>query len=215
MALTSADLLQYIYYRCLPAVYREEDAQLGLPLYRYLQSITFGGVELVLTDIENLITLVDPEKCPEKFFPALYQCFGLEYFPDVDIKYHRRFLMNYGELKRRRGTYSCVRFLVRVLTSLNCKLRYLRGTYQGQKGRHLIIDLQARTIDDILNMENNANIISKFLGLFLPYYITVQVEGEIEIQQVSTTYYHGNFLTVYKSYTLRPESARQDNSGGE
>ena len=102
MAVTSADLLDYLYYRCLPGIYQEEDANIGKPLYRYLQSIILGGYELAIQDIDNIIKLVDPETCPEQFFPILYESFGLTYYPDVDMKYHRKFLMNYGELRRRK-----------------------------------------------------------------------------------------------------------------
>lgn len=207
MALTSADLLNYAYYRCLPEIYRDEDLALGLPLYRYLQSIILGGYDLAIQDIENLLTLVDPENCPEEFFPYLYESFGLEYYPDVAVDYHRKLLMNYGELKRRRGTYSCIKFLVRVLTSLDVKLRYFRGEYQEVYGRYLVVSLQAKTIEDILNLDNDSAIIQKFLGLFIPYYITVIVEGEVATQEVVTTIHRANAITSYVRYKIgRPST---------
>ena len=202
MALTSADLLQYAYFRCLPEIYRDEDKNLGYPLYRYLQTIILGGYELSVQDIENLLNLVDPENCPEEFFPFLYESFGLEYYPDVAVDYHRKLLMNYGELKRRRGTYSCIKFLVRVLTSLDVKLRYFRGEHQDVYGRYLVVSLQAKTIEDILNLDNDSALIQKFLGLFIPYYITVIVEGEVVTQEVRTKIYRANAITSYASYKV-------------
>lgn len=206
MALTAIDLLDYAYYRCTPVIYREQDAKLDFPLYRYLASIILGGYSLSITDIENLLQLVDPEKCPDEFFPLLYESFGLEYYPDVEIKYHRKLLMNYGELRRRRGTYSCIRFLVKVLTSMDVKLRYLRGVYNEENGRHLIITLQAATIEDVINLENDSALIQKFLGLFLPYYITTTVESEVATQEVLTKVYRANVISSFASYTIRPRS---------
>lgn len=206
MALTSADLLQYAYFRCLPEVYRDEDKNLGYPLYRYLQTIILGGYELSVQDIENLLNLVDPENCPEEFFPFLYESFGLEYYPDVDVDYHRKLLMNYGELKRRRGTYSCIKFLVRVLTSLDVKLRYFRGEYQDVYGRYLVVSLQAKTIEEILNLDNDSELIQKFLGLFIPYYITVIVEGQIAVQEVKTNIYRSSAITFYSKYYVGNKS---------
>lgn len=204
MAVTSADLLDYLYFRCLPGIYQEEDANIGKPLYRYLQSIILGGYDLAIQDIDNIIKLVDPETCPEQFFPILYESFGLTYYPDVDIKYHRKFLMNYGELRRRKGTYSCIRFLVRVLTGLDVELEYLRGEYLEQYGRHLILNLKAKSIMDILNLATSMEIVKKFIGLFLPYYITVQVVGSIATQTIGLKYYHGQAIAVTYKYSVRP-----------
>lgn len=208
MAVTSADLLNYLYFRCLPGIYQEEDAKIGKPLYRYLQSIILGGYDLAIQDIDNIIKLVDPETCPEQFFPILYESFGFEYYPDVDIKYHRRFLMNFGELRKRRGTYSSIRFLVRVLTSMDVKQSYLRGEYEGKQGRHLILDLQAKSISDIINMDVNKAVIEQFLGLFVPYYITTHVTGSIANQIVqSETRFHGSavcYKTMYNVYPYGP-----------
>lgn len=202
MALTSTDLLQYAYFRCLPEIYRDEDKNLGYPLYRYLQTIILGGYELSIQDIENILNLVDPERCPEEFFPFLYESFGLEYYQDVPVNYHRKLLMNYGELRRRRGTYSCIKFLARVLTSLDCRLKYIRGEYDDSNGRFLFVTLLAETIDDILNLDNSVSVVSKFLGLFVPYYITVVVNGEIAVNEVTCKIYRVNAVSSYVRYVI-------------
>lgn len=204
MALTTQDLLDYLYYRCIPKVYIAEDKKLKYPLYRYLQGLLFGGFSGNIEDIDNIITLVDPENCPAEYFPLLYESFGLTYFPDVDIKYHRKFLMNFGELSRRRGMYSCVRYLVRALTSMNVEQTYLRGVYNDAWGRHLICDLKARTIQDILNLDTSIRVIEQFLALFVPYYITTHLTGSIENQVVSTTYYMANAVCPRPHYEVRP-----------
>lgn len=210
MAITSADLLDYLYYRCLPGIYQEEDANIGKPLYRYLQSIILGGYDLAIQDIDNIIKLVNPETCPEQFFPILYESFGLTYYPDVDMKYHRKFLMNYGELRRRKGTYSCIRFLVRVLTNMDVKLSYKRGIYNHVNGRHLILKLQAATIEDINNINTDTALVQKFLGFFLPYYITTTVEGEVATSVITSNRYRSNVITTYSSYVISPLFEHQE-----
>lgn len=202
MPLTYEELLKYAYNRCLPEIYRDRDSDIGNPLYRYMQSIIEGGCNPALQDVEGLLSLVDPETCPEEFFPYLYESFGFQYYPDVDVKYHRKFLMNFGELRRRRGTYSCVRFLVRVLTSMDAKQSYLRGIYDGQDGRHLIIDLQANSAEDIINMELSVRVIEQFLTLFVPYYITTHLTNSVKPIEVKTTRYRGYAISSTTKYTI-------------
>lgn len=205
MSITKEELLKYAYYRCTPVVYMEYDAEQGFPLYRFLASMIMGGYALSIQDIEGILDLTDPEKCPDKFFPFLYESFGLEYFPDIDIKYHRRFLANYGELNRRRGTYSCVKFLVRVLTSLESELRYFRGENEkGEYGRHLIVTLKVSSSEDILNLDLTFGVISDFLALFLPYYITVGMASEVVPQDLILPVYRANASTYQYRYDLVP-----------
>lgn len=203
MALTSTDLLNYAYYRCLPEIYRENDRALGLPLYRYLSVMIYGGYERSIEEIEGFLALVDPETCPAEFFPMLYESFGLEYYPDVDVVYHRKLLMNYGELRRRRGTYSCIRFLVKVLTGLDVKLDYFRGTHQSVYGRYLRVKLQAKTITELLNLDNDTALVAKFLGLFVPYYITTIIIGEIATQEIERKSYRANVVSSFAMYTIK------------
>lgn len=177
--LTTQDLFDYAYYRCTPVVYRTMDKQTDYSLKRYLSALIFGGFSLSLDDVNNLLNLVDPELCPPEYLPLLYECFGLEYFPDVAVEYHRKLLLNYGELLRRKGTYSCVRFLAKILTGLDAKLSYLRGIYDDQDGRHLIIDLQAHSMSEILSIDTSIYIIEQFIGLFVPYYITTHIIGTV------------------------------------
>lgn len=202
--ITAQNLVDYLYNKCLPQVYVEEDRKVDNQLYRYLQALLLGGADLTVSEINGLLKLVDPENCPEEYFPVLYNSFGLEYYPDVGVEYHRKFLSNYGELKRRRGTYSGVRFLARVLTGLDVDLSYLRGEYQDQYGRHLIINLKAKSITEMLNLDNSIDIVKKFIGLFVPYYITVQIRGTIEMQYLSHTRYTAQAMSVSNHYRVRP-----------
>lgn len=202
MSLLPNDLLRYAYYTCIPDIYREEDASVGYPLYRYLSSIILGGYSLQIEDIENLITLVDPESCPEEFFPFLYESFGLEFYPDVDVKYQRRFLMNFGELRKRRGTYSSIRFLVKSLTGLEVSFKYLRGVWEGSNGRHLIITLLADSVEELINIDTSVKVINNFLSMFVPYYITTWINSEIAKKDVDSTVYSGCCITQRVSYKI-------------
>lgn len=204
MALSTNDLLNYAYYRCLPQIYRDKDSELGMPLFRYLSSIILYGYRDSIEDIEGIITIIDPENCPEEYFPLLYSCFGLDYYPDVGVIYHRKILMNYGELRRRRGTYSCVRFLVKVLTGLEVNLSYFRGYHDEVYGRYLEVKLQVKTLEELENMDNSMALVSNFLGLFIPYYITTLVSGEIAVQEVKNEAYRANAISSFYSYSIRP-----------
>lgn len=165
MKLTSEGLLDLLYNRKLPQLYRDADRDLmTFPLKRYLQSLIDGGYCGSIEDIERALLLVDPQNVPEEFLPYLCESFGLPYFKDIDPTYTRKFLANYSELYRRRGTFSCVRYLARVLTGMDAKLSYVRGEYEGAMGRHLIIDLQAENLQDILNMDTSKEIIRQFGG---------------------------------------------------
>ena len=140
--MTSSEISDYLYYRKLPQVYRDMDRlQPNYPLKRYLTSLVEGGFTDIITSSNDFLSLVDPERCPEEFLPYLCYSFGLEYFEDIDALYQRRLLSNIGELIRRRGTYSGVRFLIRSLTGLECQLSYSRQTYEGVTGRWLIVEL--------------------------------------------------------------------------
>ena len=101
MAINSEQLLNHLYYKKLPQVYRDMDKMLKTyPLKRYLSSLVDGGYAEVLKNAEGILDLVDPEKCPSEFLPYLCESFGLEYFEDMDDTYQRRFLMNIGEILR-------------------------------------------------------------------------------------------------------------------
>lgn len=185
MTIASEQLLNHLYYNKLPQVYRDMDDMLRTrPLYRYLSSLIEGGYSEVIKDINNLLDLVDPEKCPEEFLPYLCRSFGLEYFEDIDPVYQRRFLMNIGEIKKRRGTHSCVRYLIRVLTSLDVDLSYKReyNEDKGENGRWLYAELQAVKIEDILQIETSIKVIERFVGGQLPYYITIVLSASVATQ---------------------------------
>jgi len=203
MTITSEQLLKHLYYNKLPQVYRDMDDKLKTrPLYRYLSSLIEGGYSEVIKDINNLLDLVDPEKCPEEFLPYLCRSFGLEYFEDIDPIYQRRFLLNIGEIIKRRGTHSCIRFLVRVLTGLDVELQYIRGEFEGNNGRHLIVTLLAETLEQVVNIDTSVFVVERYLQTQLPYYIYPHVSSRVATQKVQTVVYRKNALTTHTAYDL-------------
>ena len=189
-------------YEKLPKIYREKDKGLGFPLRRFIAALVEGGLYELNKETTNILDLVDPEKCPDEWFPYLCRSFGLEYFQDIDISYQRRFLANIGEIIRRRGTYACVRYMVSVLTGCDVELSYLRGTYKGQKGRHLIVSVLARTIEEITGMDVNVKVIERYLEGHIPFYISPHIESRIAAQQVKSMIYRRNAITKTVYYNL-------------
>lgn len=194
MGITPQSLLDLLYNRKLPQVYRDEDKKIGYPLKRYLESLIEGGFCGSIKDIEGVMLLIDPENIPEKFFPYLYESFGLEYFPDIDIVYQRKFLMNIGELIRRRGTFSSVQFLIKVLTGLEAELSY--------KDRVLTITLSAKTMGQIDDIETSMRVISNFIKTQIPYYVTPVIESRIDTQVIPSKSYHFSSVGQYKFYKI-------------
>ncbi len=188
-------------YEKLPKIYREKDRELGFPLLRFISALVEGGLYELHKETTNILDLIDPEKCPDELFPYLCRSFGLEYFQDIDISYQRRFLANIGEIIRRRGTYACVRYMVSVLTGLDVELSYLRGNYNGQEGRHLIVMVLAETIEAIRGIDVSVKVIERYLEGHIPFYIYPHVGSRIATQQVKSTIYRGNAIskTVYYS----------------
>ena len=194
MALTSKSMLDLLYYKKLPQIYRDEDKKLGYPLKRYLESLIDGGFCGSIKDIEGLMHLIDPETIPEEFFPYLYESFGLEYFPDINVSYQRKFLLNMGELVRRRGTFSSVQFLIKVLTGLEADLSF------GNDKLNIV--LLANTMEQVDSIETSMYIIGNFIKTQIPYFITPVITSRIASQTISSKSYSYSAIGSYKFYTI-------------
>lgn len=194
MGITSKSMLDLLYNKKLPQIYRTEDRRLGYPLKRYLESLIDGGFCGSIEDIEGVMHLIDPETIPEKFFPYLYESFGLEYFPDIDVSYQRKFLLNIGELIKRRGTFSSVQFLIKVLTGLEAELSFKDGK--------LNITLLAKTIEQIDNIDTSMFIIGNFIKTQIPYFITPVITSRIDTQIITSKSYSHSAIGYHKFYKL-------------
>lgn len=194
MSITPQSLLDLLYNRKLPQVYRDEDKKIGYPLKRYLESLIDGGFCGSIEDIKGVMLLIDPENIPEKFFPYLYESFGLEYFPDIDTVYQRKFLMNIGELIRRRGTFSCVQFLIKVLTGLEAELSCNKDT--------LTIVLSAKTLKQVEDIETSMRVIRNFIKTQIPYYINPVIESRIDTQVIPSKSYSFSAVGHHRFYQI-------------
>lgn len=195
MGITPTSLLDLLYNRKLPQIYRDEDKKIGYPLKRYLESLIDGGFCDSIKDIEGVMLLVDPESIPEKFFPYLYESFGLEYFPDIDVSYQRKFLMNIGELIKRRGTFSSVQFLIKVLTGLEAELSY--------SGNTLTIVLLAKTLSQVDNIDTSMKVIGNFIKTQLPFFVNPVITSRIDTQIISSKSYSHSAIGCHKFYKIR------------
>lgn len=195
MGITSKSLLDLLYNKKLPQIYRDEDRKLGYPLKRYLESLIDGGFCGSIKDIEGVLHLIDPETIPEEFFPYLFESFGLEYFPDIDVSYQRKFLLNIGELVQRRGTFSSVQFLVKVITGLKAELSF--------KNNELGIVLLAETMEQLENIDTSMFVIGNFIKTQIPYYVSPVISSRIDTQFITSKSYSHSALGCYKFYTIK------------
>ena len=201
MQITNDKLLNYLYEKKLPQVYRTMDSSLRTrPFYRYLQALLEGGYGEQLKDINMFVEIVDPKECPEEVLPYFMESFGLTYYPVINVAYQRKFLSNIGELLKRRGTHSVVSYLVRTLTGLNIEQRYFRGEYKGYQGRHLLVTLLADSIGDLQNMHYYIFIVEKYLKDFIPYYIYPWLDSSVKMQRLETTRYKASVVGYSINY---------------
>lgn len=205
--ITSKDMVDLLYYKKLPQVYRDKDSEIKYPLKRYLESLIYGGYYSSIDDIEGILSLTDPMTIPEEFFSYLCSSFGLSYFPDMDISYQRKFLANIGELSKRRGTFSSVQFLIRAITGLDCELSYENG--------NLNIVLLAKNLAQINDIDTSTSVIRNYISSQIPYYVNPVLSSKIVSQIIGSKSYSHSAVGYYKFYTLgvKPSMDKPDNSG--
>lgn len=187
--------VDYLYSK-LPAVYREEDLKVNKALYRYLQVLCLGGFNKSLEDSNNFLTLVDPEKCPESFFRYFYNSFGLEYFEDIELPYHRKFLSNIGALMKRRGTKSAIHYLVTTLTGYEANLDYER--IYNEQGvsieRRLTVTLLIHDISEAEKIVPSVKVLESFIHSQLPFYLHPIVQAAT-VDDMYGNLYSGGLIT--------------------
>ena len=194
MAIKSEELLDFLYYKKLPQIYRDEDSKIEYPLKRYLESLIEGGFKGSIEDIEGLLLLTDPKSVPESMLPFLCQSFGLEYFPDIGVTYQRKFLLNLGELVRRRGTFSSVHYMIRALTGLESEL--------SLSGNTLNIVLLADNLEQMNSIEISMAVIRNYIQSQIPYYISPSISSRIDTQVIPSSSYTQSAIAVLKKYQI-------------
>ncbi len=211
----------YIYYKKMPEVYRTFDEPLGKPLYRYLQSLLEGGyAELIYNNtrgergIDNLLSMLDPQTCPEEFLPYYCKSMGIEWFQDLIIEregidpyyFIRTFLCNVGEIYKRRGTESLVKYIAKVLTSMDVKLKYQRVFNERRKTleRNLWVEVQALTQEEIENIGLNSEVVKRYIDTQIPYYLTARVLYVLHKGDITVEGYTGSLITMVKRKSVIP-----------
>lgn len=214
MAISSKEYVDFLYNAKLPQVYRDYDRDVEYALYRYLQALVDGGYGYIIESVNGLLDLFNPSVCPVECLPYFCQSFGITYYAEIPEIYWRRLLANIGEIIHRRGTYSCIKYLVRALTGLDVLLYYKRGYNETHTayGRFLTAMLQSEDVDTILNMEVATTVVQKFIQEFVPHYITsVKVGANIKTQLVQTEYVRKGFISNGSSTQIFPfRSAMED-----
>lgn len=160
--------------KSLPSFYLAEDIKHDNVLRRYLGSIFIGGADDILKSINHTIDLIDPYKCPTEDLPELFKSWGLRYEPTLEEDYQRKLLANLGEVYRRKGSYSCVRYLVRSITGRDCDVIYIK-TESGE--RRLGVTLISNSLNDIASgeIQKATSAIQKIIPQFLPFYLVPKV----------------------------------------
>lgn len=192
--MNASNLADYLYERKIPQVYRDMDSP-HYPLKRYIHSLIEGGFSEMVQKCNDLTSLTDPEKCPDSIFPYLFESFGYKYDPSVSTIYYRRILLNHGELVRRRGTVSYIKFLTSTITGLDCSI--------SSTNKVVTVTLYANTLEDVTNMSTNVWVVQKLISDQLPYFITMnEVISEIKVEVIPERRYIGAFIVPSVTYSL-------------
>lgn len=221
----------FMYYKKLPEIYRKLDLTTGKQLYRYLQALFEGGIAPLVNKfkyneehnpsdtekinsggIENLMELIDPENCPDSFLVYFCKSLGLDWFPDLATTegqthdyYNRTFLSHIGEIIKRRGTESCIKYIAKVLTGMEVDIRYSRDLAPNgdTRARILWVDVQAGNAEDIDKVNVKASIIRRYINSQIPYYITASAVNYNLHKETKTTVYDSGYVTSIATKTVR------------
>ena len=195
---TGKDLLDYIYYKKMPELYRNYDEAYTdkKDLYRYMKAALEGGFDETLDLAAKMTDLVDPWKCPVEYLPYLYASWGLPYFEDIGEYYNRKFLANICEVLKRRGTYGGIKYLVRVLTGMESELRYERVISETETSRRLEVIPEFPSVMSLNEVEITSYTIQRFLQMHIPFYIRTIFFPKVAPQILETDIY--NYVGLFE-----------------
>jgi phage tail-like protein len=151
---------EYMYER-LPAVYRDLDEEQDKQLKRYLESIAEGSFTPIVQDTLKIMDLLDADKCPSQYLPMLCENFGVEYYPNIGEAFQRKFLKNFVELNIRKGTASCIEYLVRELSG------YEVSVSMDDEDEKLVVTIVTVYEDDV-NLLTKQEVIEKYIVKYIP-----------------------------------------------
>lgn len=167
-------LSNYLYNR-LPQVYRSYDNQELLK--RFIDVFSEGGYTQVLNETNNIMDLLDVDKCPSKFLPLLCQYYGYEYNLEIPELFQRRLLKYIVDIYKRKGTKSSIKFIARELTGFESEIfenkdfdeeqiRITKWDKRFEHYRNFILKLTAPYEDS--QLYNKEEIVVKIINNFLP-----------------------------------------------
>lgn len=188
-------------YERLPSVYRNLDSKNKYQLKKYLEAIMEGGFDDTLLGTLNIMDIIDVDKCPSEYFPVLCESFGVEYYPDIGEIFQRKFLKNFVDLNIRKGTTSCIEYLVRELSGYDVLVRYDVATSR------LLITIIIEEGEDI-NLLTKQLVINKYISKYIPvglnFILLVSYSYSDEVDLVSSSTDNDSFLeeTIFATGTL-------------
>lgn len=156
-------------YNTLPQMYRSDDATVGYALRRYLQSTAEGGFSHVISEINDLLDLNDPDKCPEEFLELVFKQYGFEAFNGIPEVYLRKLLPLLGELYNRKGTTTVIEYLTSVISGIKTDIAVSPNFSQDYT-----VNLRFEMDWDEQNFPNK-NQLLRIIKEFIPFFVEVVV----------------------------------------
>ena len=180
---TAEQLLNHLYNKRLPQVYREADIDAQYCLKRFLQSMIEGGFAETISLADGITDLTDPLKCPDKYFPILFESFGYKYSSDIPIIYQRKILQNHGELFQKRGSIEYIYVLTRILTGFDCSVDIERVNGVRVLSISMFVDNSVTSTEK----QHYVNLVKKYVTEgYIPFYLDVETNIIVDVVDIST-----------------------------
>lgn len=162
-------------YNSLPQIYRTEDNE--ALLRRFLEVFSEGGMTPLLNETNNIMDLLDVDKCPSQYLPFLCKMYGYEYSLEIPELFQRRLLKYIVDIYKRKGTKSAVKFIARELTGFDSEIienkdfdeeqiKITKWDKRFEHYRNFILKLTAPYEDS--QLYNKEEIVVKIVNQFLP-----------------------------------------------
>lgn len=199
---TIQQLLDHLYNKRLPQVYREADLDTDMCLRRFLQAMIEGGFTEALSSVEGITDLTDPLKCPDEIFPYLFNSFGYTYSADIPINYQRKVLYNHGELYQKRGSIEYINVLARILTGFDCGLSIERVNGVRLLTVTIYVDSSVTSVES----QQYVNVVKKFVSEgYIPFYLDVDTNIMVDVVSIPTAdMYLGTAVGVEGEVNISP-----------
>lgn len=199
---TAEQLLKHLYDKRLPQVYREADIDTQYCLKRFLQSMIEGGFAETISLADGITDLTDPLKCPDIYFPILFESFGYKYSSDIPIIYQRKILQNHGELFQKRGSVEYIYVLTRILTGFDCAVDIERVDGVRVLSISMFVDNSVTSTEK----QHYVNLVKKYvIEGYTPFYLDIETNIIVDVVDINTApQYIANAVEVEGVIDLSP-----------